>query len=510
MLTALDYSVIAIYLLCILGISIWVGGKQTNRADYFLGSRSLPWWAVCFSIVATETSTLTVIGVPAVAYLGSMTFLQLTVGYLLGRILVSLFLLPRYARGEFLTAYAFLGARFGRRTQAVASVTFLGTRLLADGVRLFATAIPIKLIADVSGVTLGYPAIIAGIGVFTIAYTLFGGIRAVIWADVLQMVVYLGGAGFVLAVLWGDVPADWYARAEAAGKWQILDIEPGRPAAVWLTQPYAWVTAVVGGAVFSMASHGSDQLIVQRLLACRSLRDSQIALVGSGVVVMVQFTLFLTIGVLLWVHYEGASLQTMGLSRADEILPRFMIDGLPAGISGLLLAGIVAAAMSTLSSSLNALASSSLVDLYERFSGRTLDERGAVRLSKRLTLVWGALFIVFASVFEDRTNPIVELGLAIASFTYGGMLGLFALGLAQKRAVEADAIAGFGVAVLVMIVVVAGVRFDPDTGWTLAGLFGGGGGRSIAWPWFTAIGTTVAVIVGSLRPLWLILTASTR
>ncbi len=504
MLTSLDYAVIAIYLVAVLGIGAWIGGRQTSRTDYFLGSRSLPWWAVCFSIVATETSTLTVIGVPAVAYAGTMTFLQLTLGYLIGRIAVSVIMLPRYVSGEFVTAYAFLGERFGRRTQAVASVTFLCTRLLADGVRLFATAIPIKLIADASGIALSYLEITLAIGLFTIVYTIIGGIKAVIWIDVIQMGVYLGGAFVALLVLLQEVPADWFARAMEAGKLQVLNLEPGRPFAIWATEPYAFVTAVVGGAIFSMASHGSDQLIVQRLLACRSLEDSRKALIGSGLVVMVQFTLFLLVGVLLWVYYGGATTAELGLARADEIFPRFIIEGLPPGVSGLILAGIVAAAMSTLSSSLNALASSSMMDLYERFSGQRLDNVQALRMARFFTLLWGIIFVGFAGLFEDRTDPVVELGLAVASFTYGGMLGLFALGLLQRKAVQADAIVAFVLTVGLMVAIVGGVRYDPAGGWVVlwfadapaAGL------REIAWPWYTTIGVVFMLFFGSLRAVW--------
>ncbi len=504
MLTPLDYAVIAIYVVAVLGIGAWIGGRQSSKADYFLGSRSLPWWAVCFSIVATETSTLTVIGVPAVAYAGTMTFIQLTIGYLLGRVAVSLFMLPRYVSGEFVTAYAFLGQRFGRRTQAVASSTFLVTRLLADGVRLFATAIPIKLIADASGFSVSYFSIIAVIGLLTIVYTIIGGIKAVIWIDVIQMGVYVGGALIALAVLLNEVPADWFDQARAAGKVLVLDIDPGRSFAEWFTQPYAFVTAVVGGAIFSMASHGSDQLIVQRLLACRTLKDSQKALVGSGIVVMVQFAIFLLVGVLIWSYYGGASLQELGLTRADEVFPRFVIEGLPAGISGLILAGIVAAAMSTLSSSLNALASSSMMDLYERYVGKTLSDQQALKTARIFTLVWGLIFIGFAGIFEDQTNPVVELGLAVASFTYGGMLGLFALGILNTRVDERDAVRAFVVTIVLMVLIIYGVRYGEASGWTVV-LFGGGDDpalRTIAWPWYTAIGVALMLFFGSLRTMW--------
>ncbi|PSQ94569.1 MAG: hypothetical protein BRD51_07105, partial [Bacteroidetes bacterium SW_11_64_17] len=341
MLTTLDFVVIAAYLLGVAVFGIWAGGGQESTDDYFLGSRDLPWWAVCFSVVATETSTLTVVGVPAVAYGGTLTFLQITLGYLAGRILVGIYLLPRYYAGKLQTAYAFLGHRYGDNMQAVASVTFLGTRLLADGVRLFATAIPIKVIADMAGLEVTYFQVILVIGVVTAIYTLVGGIRAVVWMDVVQMLLYVGGALAAIGFLLGDVPP---------------------------------------------------------------------------------------------------------------------------GLSGLILAGIVAAAMSSLSSSLNALASSSVNDLYEHIVGRPLGADRGLLVSRLLTLFWGVVFIGFASLFQDSNNPVVELGLSIASFTYGSLLGVFLLGLWHERSQEADAIVAFVVTIGVMILVIFGVWHSPADG----------------------------------------------
>ena len=508
MLTPLDYSVIAIYLLGVAALGIKMGGRQTSTTDYFLGGRDLPWWAVCFSVVATETSTLTVISVPAVAYGGAMTFLQITLGYLFGRILVSLFFLPRYFKGNLVTAYAFLGERYGDGMRGTASVTFLVTRLLADGVRLFATAIPLKVIADTAGFTfLGGPItyfqIILILGLITVIYTLIGGIKAVVWMDVVQMLLYIGGGLLALFLLIGNVPEGWWAEASAANKTAILDFGVGQSLSEWLTQPYVFLTAVVGGTIFSMASHGTDQLIVQRLLTCRSQSDSQKALVGSAVIVMVQFALFLFIGLLLWVYYQGATPEALGLSRADEIFPKYIIEGLPAGISGLILAGIIAAAMSTLSSSLNSLASSSMMDLYERFRGEAIEEAKALKISRGLTLFWGIVFIIFASLFEDTQNPVVELGLAIASFTYGGLLGVFLLGLLNKQTTQADAVIAFFITIVFMVLVIFGVWYSPEEGWVFLlqptdDVVAARGLRAIGWPWYTVIGTMATLGIGSL------------
>ena len=508
MLTAVDYLVIVVYLIGVAALGIFMGGRQKSTSGYFLGNRDLPWWAVCFSVVATETSTLTVISVPAVAYGGSMTFLQITGGYLVGRVLVSLLFLPKYFSGNLTTAYAFLGQRFGDRMRITASVTFMVTRLLADGVRLFATAIPIKVIADSAGLTImgdpvTYLHIIATLGVITVIYTMIGGIRAVVWMDVVQMILYIGGGILAIVLLAQAIPQGGWSDAVAAGKLTVLDFGMGGSFADWVTQPYVFITAVVGGAIFSMASHGTDQLIVQRLLTCRNLRDSQKALVGSAVVVAAQFALFLVVGALLWIYYAGLAPEALGLSRADEVFSKYIIEGLPPGLSGLLLAGILAAAMSTLSSSLNSLASSSMMDIYERLVKQPLADARALLLSRGMTLAWGALFVVFASLFEDTQNPVVELGLAIASFTYGGLLGAFLQGLVIKRARESDAIIAFVLTIVTMVWIIFGLWHHPEQGWVIEfmpkdAFIVAEGLRQVAWPWYTVMGSILAVGVGAL------------
>ncbi len=482
MLTGLDYAVLVVYLAGVLGFGLWAGGRQQSTTDYFLGGRDLPWWAVLFSIVATETSTLTVIGVPAVAYGGSLLFLQLTFGYLLGRIVVAAVLLPRYFEGELSTAYAFLGERFGDGMRALASITFMVTRLLADGVRLFATAIPLKIIAAGAGLDVPYVAIIVAIGLVTMAYTFVGGIRAVVWMDVVQMGVYVGGALIAVALLLGRVPADWWSTAAAAGKTQVIDLGLGLPFGEWIATPYTLVVAVVGGAFFAMASHGADQLVVQRLLACRNLRDGQRALVGSGVVVIVQFALFLLVGLLLWSYYGGADLAALGLERGDEVFPKFIVEEMPPGLAGLLLAGIVAAAMSTLSSSLNALASSTVFDLRERLGRNPLAAADALRLSRWTTVGWGVALMGFAAAFQSMTNPVVELGLGIASFTYGGLLGAFLLGLASRRARQKDSVIAYTITLVLL-------GFLVRTG-------------TLAWPLYTAAGAGLTVVLGIVLARW--------
>ena len=471
----LDLVVIVAYLVGSAWLGLALSGKQRDLRGYFLGNRDLPWWAVCFSVVATETSALTVISVPTVAYLGTMTFLQVALGYLLGRVVVAFVLLPRYYRGEMTTAYAYLGLRFGRGMQGTASVAFLFTRLLADGVRLFAAAIPMKVILDGFGIDLSFFTIIAVLGLVTVVYTLIGGIRAVVWVDVMQMGVYIAGGVIALVYLATSLDVNFLSAASDAGKTQILDFGSDP-----ISEPYAFVTAVIGGALLSTASHGADQIVVQRLLTCRTLRDAQKAVIASAVVVFAQFALFLVVGLGLWSYYEGAAPEDLGLQTGDQIFPTFIVDVLPAGLSGLLLAGIMAAAMSTLSSSLSALSSSTMADLYQKFARQPLDDEQGLRLGRLFTMGWGLVFIGSAALFTGTDNPVVELGLSVAGLTYGGLLGSFFLGLWVRKARQLDAIVGFATAVLVMVYL---FLFEREL---------------VGFTWYTAIGVAITLGVGWL------------
>ncbi|APU17108.1 MULTISPECIES: sodium:solute symporter [Actinoalloteichus] len=482
----LDLVVIVGYLILIPVIGVLIAGRQRSAADYFVGGRNLPWWAVCFSVVATETSTLTVISVPTVAYLGSFTYLQLAIGYLIGRVVVAFVLLPRYYAGNLVSAYAFLGKRFGRGLQGTASVTFMVTRLLADGVRLFATAIPVKLLLDALGLNVAYWQIILGLALFTVVYTYLGGIKAVIWVDVIQMVIYAGGGVAAVGLLANQLPDGWFGDAMEAGKFQLLDFGSNI-----LTNQYSFIAAVIGGAIFAMASHGADQLMVQRLLACRDVKDSQKALIASGFIVFLQFTLFLLIGAMLWSFYGGADPAALGLGANDELFPSFIIQEFPPGLAGLMIAGILAAAMSTLSSSLNSLSTSTVSDIYQRFSRRPLSDATVLRHGKVWTIVWALVFVGFASMFTTTSNPVVELGLSIASYTYGALLGAFALGLLVRRARQTDAVVAFVTTIVVVLFVVTFVRLPGDDGEPLP----------LAFPWFAPLGVAITLLVGWLMSL---------
>jgi SSS family transporter len=472
----LDIAVILVYFAAVTAAGLLLAGRQRDASDYFLGHRGLPWWALMLSVVATETSALTVISVPGIAARGDLTFLQISFGYLVGRIGVAFLLLPGYFEGTQDTAYQRLEHRFGPLARRTASGVFLFTRALADCVRIFATAIPLAIITHWN-FTVG----IIAIGFVTLVYTWVGGLRAVVWVDVIQLGVYLLGGIATLIVathLAGGVDA--FGRALAAGKLRAFDFHPS------LTLLYTFWGGLIGGALLSAASHGTDHLIVQRLLAARGLKDAQKALIGSGVFIIAQFALFLLVGTSLWL--AGADQPGM---RGDAIYPTFVMTQLPAGLAGLVVAGILAAAMSSHASAVNSLASASTHDFYAPLTGRR-DPEHLLRVGRWLTLVWTAVLVAGAIAFRDQNTPVVQLALSIASLTYGGLLGTYLLGGLWPRARQRDVIIALVVSITVMSPVVLGAVIPHFPLHWLPGL---------AWPWYVPLGTAVTVIVGILSSL---------
>ena len=476
----LDLGIILLYFGVTLGVGFWAARRQTGAGDYFLGARDLPAWAVMLSIVATETSALTVISVPGIGARGDLTFLQLAFGYLIGRTAVAVWLLPGYFRGEQDTAYQRIERRFGLPARQAVSVVFLVTRFLGDGVRIFAGAVPLSLITGWS-----LPAAIVVMGGVTLLYTWFGGLKAVVWSDVVQLTVYLAGgiAALLIATRLAGGAGAVLTAAQAAGKLRVVN------PAFSLTVPYTLLGGLVGGAMLSAASHGTDQLIVQRLLGTRSLADAQRALVGSGVVVILQFTLFLLVGTAIW-----AAGLAPGSMTGDAIFSSFVVNQLPAGLAGLVIAGILAAAMSTISSSISALASSMTYDLYQTRTGRT-DPAHLLRVGRAFSLAWGLALIGGALGFHyltaGRDTPAVVLALSIASVTYGALLGTYILAGRFPAVSGRDAIRAVVVTVgLMLLVLFAGrVATLPGLGF-LAPL-----GR-LAWPWYVPLGTLIAILAG--------------
>lgn len=466
----LDYLIIVVFLIGSAAFGIISGGKQKTVKDYFLGSKEIPWWAVCFSIVAAETSTLTFISIPGLAYLTNLNFLQVTFGYLIGRIIVASVFLPAYNKGELKTAYTYLENRFGGKTRSFASIIFLFTRTAADGVRLFATAIPLKLMLNID-----YPLAIVIIAIITLVYTYTGGMKGVIWVDVMLMFIYLGGAILAAIYLINLISGGWDSITLSAfteNKLSVFNLGFENGITGFFSEPYTLLGGLIGGAFLSMASHGTDQLIVQRLLSTKNLRDGQKAIIGSGVIVIIQFAIFLLVGVMLYAFYGKLDV------KSDEIFPMFIINVLPAGISGLIIAGLFAAAMSTLAGSMTSLASSTMHDLYIPFFGKNLDDRKQLRISRMFTIFWAGMLVVAAVFFMGSSRAVVEIALSIASFTYGGLLGTFLLGILNKKATQEDALAGFIAGIFIMISVISL--------------------NLVAWTWYTIIGVIATLLIGSL------------
>jgi SSS family transporter len=472
-LSPLDLAIIAVYLAGITLFGLRFRKRQRSMRDYFLADRNIPWWAISLSIVAAETSTLTIISIPGLAYDSNLTFLQVVMGYVVGRIIISFVLLPHYFRGDLYTAYQLIERRFGPQLRTVTAVLFLLTRAAAEGVRVYAVSIVVSIALGT-----GEIASIAIITLLTLIYTFEGGLAAVIWTDVVQTFIYVGGTLVGLATILHLVPGGWSSVQEIAGslhKFQIFDapLTPHFPY-LDLSKPYTLWAGIIGGAFLTTASHGTDQLIVQRLLAARSQRQSALALLSSGAAILFQFALFLLVGVMLFAYYQAPS-ATFG--KADRIYPTFIVSHMPRGIAGLLIAAILAAAMSNLSAALNSLSSSSMMDLYFRFRPG-LNESRRLQLSRLATVAWAVVLFALAVIALHRVGRVIEVGLQIASVAYGALLGVFLLGVLTKHSNQNGAvvgmICGFGIELYLWL------------------------GSSVPWTWWVAIGTTVTFVVGYL------------
>jgi len=480
---------ILVYLAGINVLGAWIGRGQKDARDYFLGSHAMPWWAVMGSIVATETSALTFLSIPGDAYRTGFAFLQLVFGYILGRFAVSFLLLPSYFKGELVTVYALLETRFGPGARRFTSLLFMVTRVMAAAVRLAVPAIPIALIL---GIPIWTAVVILASA--TALYTFLGGIKAVIWIDLIQVFVYLSGALLALGFLWTHLPGGFTealsANAAAGQPARLfhLELDPARPYTLW--------AGVLGGAFLTMASHGADQLIVQRLLACRGLKDAQKALIGSGFVILLQMSLFLSIGVMLFAFFHGRPIDPLapGAFRApDEVFPTFIVRHLPSFVSAYLVAGIFSAAMCSESSALNSLASALAHDVVGPIMGKKIEGRSGLALGRGLTLFWTVLLALLAIGFSrlSQSQPAVQVGLGLLSVTAGGLLGAFLLAIYARRARQADVLAALTCSTVLMLVLWLGSK-----SWIPFPL-----GQRIAWPWYSLIGSAIAVTIGSLLSL---------
>ncbi len=459
-----DGAIVVAYLIAITLFGVHFRKKQQSIHTYFLGGKTIPPWALSLSIVATETSTLTIIGTPGIAFGGDLTFLQLVMGYLVGRVFICLVLIPAYFKGEMYTAYELMQRRFGARIKHATASMFLITRALAEGVRVLAIATVVSVVlgtGDVWSIL-----IISGL---TLLYTFEGGLTAVIWTDVVQLAIYIGGTLVTFFVILWLIPGGWSGvLANAGHKLVIWNF------AFDYRIPYTFWAGVIGGAFLNTASHGVDQLIVQRLLAARTERESKISLLSSGLVVFFQFALFLLVGIMLFSFYLYHPEEAAPAAR-DRIFPTFVVNHLPHGVSGIMIAAILAAAMANLSSALNSLASTTVVDFYLAFIRKNASAAHQLLVSRWMTVVWGVVLVVLA-ILSRGVRSVLEAGLTIASITYGSMVGVFLLGVLTRTANENGAIVGMAAGLITMLGV-----------WYFTG---------IAFTWYVLIGTGITFAVG--------------
>ena len=488
-LNRIDLLIIAAYLAGITLFGLRFRKRQRTMRDYFLADRDIPWWAISLSIVAAETSTLTIISIPGLAYDSNLTFLQLVMGYVVGRVIISFVLLPQYFRGDLFTAYQLIERRFGPTLRSVTAGLFLLTRAAAEGVRVYAVSIVVSIALGTGEITS-----IAIITLLTLIYTFEGGLAAVIWTDVVQTFIYIAGTLVGLVTILHLVPGGWasaHAIASDLQKFQIFDFKllgpfPFRGLGpgwwdwqAYLAKPYTIWAGIIGGAFLTTASHGTDQLIVQRLLAARNQRQSRLALLSSGVAILFQFALFLFVGVMLFAYYR---LPSAAFGRADRIYPTFIVSRMPHGISGLLIAAILAAAMSNLSAALNSLSSSSMMDFYFRFRPDVGDAQ-RLRLARVATVLWAVVLFGLAVLALHHGGRVVEVGLQIASIAYGALLGVFLLGVLTRRANQSGAIVGM----------ICGLAIELYL-WRMS---------QVAFTWWVAIGTCITFATGYLASLTL-------
>ena len=489
----IDLIVLGVYLAAVIWLGARFSRRQASVRDYFLAGKQVPWWALTASIVATETSTVTLISVPGYAFTGDFTFLQLVFGYVVGRVLVSFVLLPAYFRGTLLTAYQLLAERFGPGIGRLTASIFLTTRCLSDGFRLFATGLVLAAVfatvpaatdlatSIVPGSDTGSALVIAAvclIGLTTLVYTLLGGMAAVIWTDLVQLVIYLAGSALAAVILLGEIQGGWaevVATARPLDKLRVFEFSMD------VTRSYTFWAAIIGGVFITGGTHGTDQLLVQRYLCSRSAADARRALIVSGLVVFVQFALFLAIGAMLWVFYTVYAPEVnlpVGLDgqvQADRVFPGFMMSYLPVGFRGLMVAAIVAAAMSTLSSSLNSSAASTIGDFYLPWTRGAWSDRHYLRAARVATVGWGVVQIGVAIVAIDLSRRVVDEVLGIQSFTGGLILGAFLLALGITRRPAAA-----GVGLTTGAIVMLAVRLLTP----------------ISWQWYALIGSATTVAAG--------------
>jgi SSS family transporter len=490
---ALDISVLLAYLAICAAVGYWTGRGQKDTRDYFKAGGQMPMWAVCLSILATETSALTVFSVPGMAYAGDLTYFQFVCGSLLGRILVATVFIAAFYKAGVTSVYEYLGIRFGPATRGTASVLFLITRTLASGVRLTAASLAVEAVTG-----WGFTSCVIAFTSVTILYTVFGGIKSIIWTDVLQFFLFVGGAALAMYLIMKDIGLDGVrealAAAQPADKLAILDgsMDPTAQFTVW--------TALFGGTLLTFATHGTDQDLAQRILTCKESGQGKRSVIWSGVINLPMVMLFLLIGTCLYAFYfKHPELKAVLPAQQDRVFPHFIVHQIPAGVRGLVLAAVFAAAMSSTSSAIGALASVAMIDVYKRIDRSGSHPRRDLLISRILSGVVSIVLVFVAILFERVSKSLLNEGLSVMTYAYGALLGVFVLG---RMTPHRGSDRGNVVAMMVSIYAVLALKFnsllfparalgaDVDS----MPLFV----KPLAWPWFIVVGFAVTLAVGAL------------
>ncbi len=488
---AADWVVIVAYLVGIIWLGVWFGKDQHNTRDYFLGSKNIPWWGVGLSIVATETSALTFIGVPAMAYgPDALTFIQIVIGYVIARIILAIVMVPHYFKGEIYSPYQLFSQAFGPAARRTAAGFFLLAGTLAAGVRVYVTCIPLQLMLGMAENQIIW--VIFLFVVLSLAYTYVGGVKAVIWTDAVQFILFLAGGIFTLLYIPTLLEGGWSAalsKAAEAGRlhWFNGEFTLHKPFNIWM--------GLIGATFLVMSSHGADQLIVQRVLTCQNVSDGRKSLVLSAVIILPLFLIFLLTGTMLWLFYQSHPMAIPlpearpGISKNDYIFPIFMLTEVPNVLKGFLIVAILSAAMSSVSSALSALASVSTMDLVKPLAQTERSEQFYLRFSKYSTIGWAVLLIAVAFMAQ-HVESVLNAAFSLSGLTAGAMLGGLILSLWWKRGRALPVVMG-------MLVSLAAMLFISRVTWTETA-----GGvaieQKIHWPWFTLIGTTVTIVVAAV------------
>ncbi len=498
-----DWIVILAYLGGIIALGVWFGKDQQNTRDYFLGSKTIPWWGIGLSIVAAETSALTIIGVPAMAYGGNIAFIQMIIGYVIARIILAVVLVPHYLKGEIYSPYQLFADKFGSGARQTAGGFFLISETLAAGVRVYVASIPVKLMLGdkLLGFGTGDPILgaILWFVVLSLIYTYIGGVKAVIWTDAVQFGLFLLGGIFALiyipTLIEGGAGAV-FKQAAVAGKLHWLNAVPPEGVS-WtkflLGSPFNIWMGVIGGTVLVMSTHGAEQLIVQRVLACKTVRDGRKALALSAVLVFPLFLIFLLVGAMLFVFYQGHPFQIPlpeskpGMKANDFIFPIFMVTEVPHVLKGFLIVAILSAAMSSVSSALTSLASVSTMDFVKHLLPNRSD-LFFLRFSKVSTIFW-ALALVVVAYLSRRVEFVLNAAFQLRGLTGGALLGGLILAVFWKRGRGTPVVGGmlFSLVCMTLIQLLPNLAWSKEAWMRYVGV-------EIFWPWFTLIGTVITLV----------------